>query len=199
MEVVVLVCSRCFVSRHKNNRKDTRARYLMRKRQHHVRSAHFSKVLDNGAILHWMVKYAASESRWSLHIYNCVIKEQREWIDSGWVDSAMAEEVTRVMVAVNESSMKGYPHPSISSKGAFEWTINKIVRNNVSAFNLLFLHVQVPDEDGSLSISLSFLFNCSLLLCQEILWLLAFGFCFVFGAAWFLWKWRKENGKRTGN
>ena len=41
----------------------------MRKRQHHVRSAHFSKVLDNGAILHWMVKYAASESRWSLHIY----------------------------------------------------------------------------------------------------------------------------------
>ncbi|KAG5039266.1 hypothetical protein AAZX31_05G006400 [Glycine max] len=60
----------------------------------------------------------------------------------------MAEEVTRVMVAVNESSMKGYPHPSISSKGAFEWTINKIVRNNVSAFNLLFLHVQVPDEDG---------------------------------------------------
>ena len=73
----------------------------------------------------------------------------------------MAEEVTRVMVAVNESSMKGYPHPSISSKGAFEWTINKIVRNNVSAFNLLFLHVQVPDEDGSLSISLSFLFNCS--------------------------------------
>ncbi|RDX62610.1 Universal stress protein A-like protein [Mucuna pruriens] len=60
----------------------------------------------------------------------------------------MGEEVTRVMVAVNESSLKGYPNPSISSKGAFEWTINKIVRTNVSAFNLLFLHVQVPDEDG---------------------------------------------------
>ncbi|XP_027359146.1 universal stress protein A-like protein [Abrus precatorius] len=60
----------------------------------------------------------------------------------------MAEEVTRIMVAVNESSMKGYPNPSISSKGAFEWTINKIVRSNVSSFSLLFLHVQVPDEDG---------------------------------------------------
>ncbi|GAU16242.1 hypothetical protein TSUD_298740 [Trifolium subterraneum] len=60
----------------------------------------------------------------------------------------MGEEVTRIMIGVNESSLKGYPNPSISSKGAFEWTINKIVRNNVSAFNLLFLHVQVPDEDG---------------------------------------------------
>ncbi|XP_057447442.1 universal stress protein A-like protein [Lotus japonicus] len=56
--------------------------------------------------------------------------------------------VTRIMLGVNESSLKGYPHPSISSKGAFEWTINKIVRNNVTAFNLLFVHVQVPDEDG---------------------------------------------------
>ncbi|ESW23015.1 hypothetical protein PHAVU_004G012200 [Phaseolus vulgaris] len=60
----------------------------------------------------------------------------------------MGDEMTRVMVAVNESNMKGYPHPSISSRGAFEWTINKIVRSNVSAFNLFFLHVQVPDEDG---------------------------------------------------
>jgi hypothetical protein len=66
----------------------------------------------------------------------------------------MAGEVTRIMVAVNESSLKGYPHPSISSKGAFDWTVQKIVRSNVSAFNLLFLHVQVPDEDGSLSLSL---------------------------------------------
>ena len=56
--------------------------------------------------------------------------------------------VTRIMVAVNQSSLKGYPHPSISSKGAFEWTIKKIVRHNVASFNLLFLHVQVPDEDG---------------------------------------------------
>ena len=73
--------------------------------------------------------------------------------------SEMAErsEATRIMVAVNESSMKGYPHPSISSKGAFEWTMKKIVRDNLTAFNLLFLHVQVPDEDGaSLSLSLYF-------------------------------------------
>lgn len=98
----------------------------------------------------------------------------------------MAEEVTRVMVAVNESSMKGYPHPSISSKGAFEWTINKIVRNNVSAFNLLFLHVQVPDEDGSLF--LSFLFNCSLLIVSRISPLVAFRFCFALGAVFFIRK-----------
>ncbi|KAL5725124.1 hypothetical protein ACHQM5_008304 [Ranunculus cassubicifolius] len=55
---------------------------------------------------------------------------------------------TRVMLAVNQSSIKGYPHASISSKGAFEWTLNKIIRNNVTGFKLLFLHVQVPDEDG---------------------------------------------------
>ncbi|GAU40498.1 hypothetical protein TSUD_189790 [Trifolium subterraneum] len=60
----------------------------------------------------------------------------------------MGEEVTRILIGVNESSLKGYPNPSISSKGAFEWTINKIVRNNVSAFNLLFLHVHFPDQDG---------------------------------------------------
>ncbi|KAJ9562392.1 hypothetical protein OSB04_007552 [Centaurea solstitialis] len=57
-------------------------------------------------------------------------------------------EVTRIMMGVNESSLKGYPHASISSKSAFEWTLNKIIRNNTSAFKLLFLHVQVPDEDG---------------------------------------------------
>lgn len=57
---------------------------------------------------------------------------------------------TRIMVAVNESTIKTYPHPSISSRGAFEWTLEKIVRSNTSGFKLLFLHVQVPDEDGSL-------------------------------------------------
>ncbi|MCL7041263.1 hypothetical protein MKW94_012954 [Papaver nudicaule] len=56
--------------------------------------------------------------------------------------------VTRVLMAVNESSMKGYPHPSISSRGAFEWTLEKIVRNNVTGFKFMFLHVQVTDEDG---------------------------------------------------
>ncbi|GFY83140.1 adenine nucleotide alpha hydrolases-like superfamily protein [Actinidia rufa] len=60
-----------------------------------------------------------------------------------------AESVaTRIMVGVNESTLKGYPHASISSKGAFEWTLTKIVRSNTSSFKLLFLHVQVPDEDG---------------------------------------------------
>lgn len=55
---------------------------------------------------------------------------------------------TRVMVAVNESTINGYPHPSISSRGAFEWILQKIVRSSTSGFKLLFLHVQVPDEDG---------------------------------------------------
>ncbi|KAL5540615.1 hypothetical protein UlMin_043190 [Ulmus minor] len=60
----------------------------------------------------------------------------------------MEGEPTRMMVAVNESTIKGYPHASISSKGAFEWTLQKIVRSNTSGFKLLFLHVQVPDEDS---------------------------------------------------
>ncbi|XP_028772279.1 universal stress protein A-like protein [Neltuma alba] len=61
----------------------------------------------------------------------------------------MAEGVpTRILMGVNESTIKGYPNPSISSRGAFEWTINKIIRSNTTGFKLLFLHVQVPDEDG---------------------------------------------------
>ncbi|KAJ4961949.1 hypothetical protein NE237_021859 [Protea cynaroides] len=57
-------------------------------------------------------------------------------------------EPTRIMVGVNQSSIMGYPLPSISSRGAFIWTLQKIVRSNISGFKLLFLHVQVPDEDG---------------------------------------------------
>ncbi|XP_010550138.1 PREDICTED: universal stress protein A-like protein [Tarenaya hassleriana] len=60
----------------------------------------------------------------------------------------MEGEPTRVMVAVNASTIKGYPHPSISSRGAFEWTLQKIVRSNTSGFKFLLMHVQVPDEDG---------------------------------------------------
>lgn len=37
--------------------------------------------------------------------------------------------------------------------------MKKIVRDNLTAFNLLFLHVQVPDEDGA-SLSLSLFFFC---------------------------------------
>ncbi|KAL2528962.1 universal stress protein A-like protein [Forsythia ovata] len=69
--------------------------------------------------------------------------------ESDSVNKMAAEgEPTRIMVAVNESTLKGYPHASISSRGAFDWTLKKIVRSNTSGFKLLFLHVQVPDEDG---------------------------------------------------
>ena len=61
-------------------------------------------------------------------------------------------EPTRVMIGVNQSNIKGYPHVSISSQRAFEWTLQKIVRDNITGFKLLFLHVQVPDEDGLLSL-----------------------------------------------
>ncbi|OMO69610.1 Universal stress protein A [Corchorus olitorius] len=42
---------------------------------------------------------------------------------------------TRILVAVNESTIKGYPHPSISSRGAFDWTLQKIVRSNAAGFD----------------------------------------------------------------
>ncbi|KAK8939991.1 Universal stress protein A-like protein [Platanthera guangdongensis] len=57
-------------------------------------------------------------------------------------------EATRIMVAVNQSSIKGYPHASISSRTAFEWAVTKLVRSNVTGFRLLFVHAQVPDEDA---------------------------------------------------
>jgi len=65
--------------------------------------------------------------------------------------AAMADSSapTRVMMAVNESSLKGYPHPSISCRTAFDWTLSKLVRSNPGGFHFLFLHVQVPDEDGT--------------------------------------------------
>ncbi|KAL3624253.1 hypothetical protein CASFOL_033069 [Castilleja foliolosa] len=56
--------------------------------------------------------------------------------------------LTTIMVAVNQSSVKGYPHASISCTGAFEWTLKKIVRSNASGFKILLLRVEVPDEDG---------------------------------------------------
>lgn len=61
----------------------------------------------------------------------------------------MEGEPTRVLIGVNESTIKGYPHASISSKGAFDWVLKKIIRSNISGFKILFLHVQVPDEDGN--------------------------------------------------
>lgn len=73
----------------------------------------------------------------------------------------MEPEATRILVAVNESSLKGYPHPSISSRTAFEWTLAKIIRSNTAGFMLLFLHVQVPDEDGQRFRFSSFFFPSS--------------------------------------
>ncbi|TXG51650.1 hypothetical protein EZV62_024174 [Acer yangbiense] len=61
----------------------------------------------------------------------------------------MESEPTRVLLAVSESTIRGYLHASISSRGAFEWTIQKIVRSNTSGFRLHFLHVQVPNENGA--------------------------------------------------
>lgn len=75
-----------------------------------------------------------------------------------YLEKMEGAEATRIMMGVNESTIKGYPHASISSRGAFDWTLQKIVRSNTSGFKLLFLHVQVPDEDGSLHLPL-FLLN----------------------------------------
>ncbi|XP_074561696.1 universal stress protein A-like protein [Curcuma longa] len=55
---------------------------------------------------------------------------------------------TRILFGVNESSIRGYPHPSISSRTAFDWTLQKLIRSNAAGFYALFLHVQAPDEDG---------------------------------------------------
>lgn len=70
------------------------------------------------------------------------------WSRDSEMAAAESGEPTQIMLAVNESTIKGYPHASISSRGAFDWTLNKIVRSNTSGFKLLFIHVQVPDEDG---------------------------------------------------
>ncbi|CAN8269783.1 unnamed protein product [Cochlearia groenlandica] len=59
----------------------------------------------------------------------------------------MEMDPTRVMIAVSDSKVKKHNEPSISSKRAFEWTIEKMVRSNKLDFKILFLHVQVPDDD----------------------------------------------------
>ena len=57
------------------------------------------------------------------------------------------EGPTRILMGVNQSSLKGYPHPSISSKNAFDWTIKKLIRSRDNQdFKLQILHVQIPDE-----------------------------------------------------
>ncbi|RRT74691.1 hypothetical protein B296_00030346 [Ensete ventricosum] len=81
-----------------------------------------------------------------------ILHAQREREREGMASSSSAGEdatPTRILISVNESSIRGYPHPSISSRTAFDWTLQKIVRSNVAGFKLLFLHVQIPDEDGT--------------------------------------------------
>ncbi|GLT63430.1 hypothetical protein SLA2020_359950 [Shorea laevis] len=46
----------------------------------------------------------------------------------------MESKPTRIMVAVNESAIKGYQHASISSRGTFDWTLGKIVGSNTTGF-----------------------------------------------------------------
>ncbi|EFJ15463.1 hypothetical protein SELMODRAFT_173688 [Selaginella moellendorffii] len=62
---------------------------------------------------------------------------------------------TRILIAVSHSSIKGYPHASISSDTAFHWVLDKLVKPTSSSighrredFELSILHIQVPDEDG---------------------------------------------------
>uniref|UniRef100_A0A0D6R6K2 UspA domain-containing protein n=1 Tax=Araucaria cunninghamii TaxID=56994 RepID=A0A0D6R6K2_ARACU len=56
---------------------------------------------------------------------------------------------TKIMIAVSQSSVKGYPHASLSSINAFHWTLKKLVKTCCKhLFKLQFLHVSVPDEDG---------------------------------------------------
>lgn len=56
---------------------------------------------------------------------------------------------TVIMMGVNQSSTRGYPHPSISSRTAFEWVLEKIVKSNITGFKIHIVHVQVPDADGN--------------------------------------------------
>ncbi|KAJ7559123.1 hypothetical protein O6H91_04G070900 [Diphasiastrum complanatum] len=55
----------------------------------------------------------------------------------------------KIMIAVSKSTLKGYPHPSISSSQAFDWTLQKLIPHSCREdYQLLLLHIQVPDEDG---------------------------------------------------
>ncbi|KAI5078533.1 hypothetical protein GOP47_0006204 [Adiantum capillus-veneris] len=56
---------------------------------------------------------------------------------------------TRILLAVSQSSIKGYPFPSISSMAAFHWLVEKLIHPACRPkFKLLILHVQVPDDDA---------------------------------------------------
>lgn len=83
-------------------------------------------------------------------------KERREFKKSMSMDEIQVQvepeaedSPTKVLICVNQSSIKGYPYPSLSCVDAFEWTLKKLVkRSSKHLFKLCFLHVEVPDEDG---------------------------------------------------
>lgn len=55
---------------------------------------------------------------------------------------------TRILLPVNQSSINGYPNPSISCATAFDWILNKLIRSGSRKdFRLFLLHVQVHDDD----------------------------------------------------
>lgn len=56
-------------------------------------------------------------------------------------------EPTKLILEVSKSTIKGYPHASISSKRSFEWTLQKTIRSNTLTFKFLFLHVQIMGDD----------------------------------------------------
>lgn len=48
-----------------------------------------------------------------------------------------SSEPTGIILGVHESSLKGYPHPSICSRSSFDWTVQKIVPSNTFDFNIV--------------------------------------------------------------
>ncbi|WOK95471.1 universal stress protein A-like protein [Canna indica] len=92
-----------------------------------------------------------SNRRFAIYRDNIIQKEgerERERERERETMESSSNPPTQIMIGVNQSSLRGYPHPSISSRTAFEWTVQKIVRSNAAGFKFLFLHVQIPDEDG---------------------------------------------------
>ncbi|KAJ0052602.1 hypothetical protein Pint_02748 [Pistacia integerrima] len=47
-----------------------------------------------------------------------------------------------------QSIEKGCPYASDSSRAAFDWILENIIRSNVACFNLQFVHVQNPDAQS---------------------------------------------------
>ncbi|KAL4380023.1 hypothetical protein GQ457_02G011860 [Hibiscus cannabinus] len=92
--------------------------------------------------------------------------------------------VTRIMLAMEESTISGYPHASISSRGAFEWTIQKFVRSNVSSFELLILHVPHAQFycKGRACVVLGFFSLCVIILFVFVTEVMVYSFDMFFSA-----------------